>query len=142
MYAKVTKAIEWVLLVIGVVLAVFGYAYGFTTADGVATDILIYCAYALIVVAILAVLGLGLYFSVKQNPKSLIKLGVGAVVVAAIVGIAYVLAPGTPAVGSSVQTSDAMLKLTDTILNITYFACAAAVISIIIGAVVNAVRNK
>ena len=142
MYAKVIKAIEWILLIIGVVLAVFGYIYGFTKADGVATDILIYCAYALIVVAVLAVLGLGLYFSIKQNPKSLIKIGVGAVVVAAIVGVAYVLAPGTPAVGSSVQISDTMLKMTDTILNITYFACAAAVISIIIGAVVNAVRNK
>lgn len=141
MYAKVIKGIEWVLLIIGVVLAVFGYAYGFETADGVATDILIYCAYALIVVAILAVIGLGLYFSIKQNPKSLIKLGVGLVVVAAIVGIAYVLAPGTPAVGSSVQTSDGMLKLTDTILNITYFACGAAILSIIVGAIVNAVRK-
>lgn len=141
MYAKVIKGIEWVLLIIGVVLAVFGYAYGFETADGVATDILIYCAYALVAVAILAVIGLGLYFSIKQNPKSLIKLGVGLVIVAAIVGIAYVLAPGTPAVGSSVQTSAGMLKLTDTILNITYFACGAAVLAIIIGAVVNAVRK-
>ena len=142
MYAKVIKAIEWVLLAIGVVLAVFGYAYGFTKSDGIATDILIYCAYALIVVAILAVIGLGLYFSIKQNPKSLIKLGIGAVVVAAIVGVAYVLAPGTPAVGSSVQTSAGMLKLTDTILNITYFACGAAVVSILVGVVMNAVRNK
>ncbi len=142
MYAKVIKAIEWVLLAIGVVLAVFGYAYGFTTADGVATDILIYCAYALVVVAIIAVLGLGLYFSVKQNPKSLIKLGIGAVVVVAIVGVAYLLAPGTPAVGSSVQTSAGMLKLTDTILNITYFACGAAIVSILVGVVMDAVRNK
>lgn len=141
MYAKVIKGIEWALLIIGVVLAVFGYAYGFETADGVATDILIYCAYALVAVAILAVIGLGLYFSIKQNPKSLIKLGVGLIVVAAIVGIAYVLAPGTPAVGSSVQTSAGMLKLTDTILNITYFACGAAVLAIIVGAVVNAVRK-
>ena len=142
MYAKVIKAIEWVLLAIGVVLAVFGYAYGFTESDGIATDILIYCAYALIVVAILAVIGLGLYFSIKQNPKSLIKLGIGAVVVAAIVGVAYVLAPGTPAVGSSVQTSAGMLKLTDTILNITYFACGAAIVSILVGVVMDAVRNK
>lgn len=141
MYAKVIKGIEWALLIIGVLLAVFGYAYGFETADGVATDILIYCAYALVAVAILAVIGLGLYFSIKQNPKSLIKLGVGLIVVAAIVGIAYVLAPGTPAVGSSVQTSAGMLKLTDTILNITYFACGAAVLAIIVGAVVNAVRK-
>ena len=141
MYAKVIKGIEWALLIIGVVLAVFGYAYGFETADGVATDILIYCAYALVAVAIVAVIGLGLYFSIKQNPKYLIKLGIGLVVVAAIVGIAYVLAPGTPAVGSSVQTSEGMLKLTDTILNITYFACGAAILSIIVGAVVNAVRK-
>ena len=63
-------------------------------------------------------------------------------VVAAIVGVAYVLAPGTPAVGSSVQTSAGMLKMTDTILNITYFECGAAIVSILVGVVMDAVRNK
>lgn len=142
MYAKIIKIVEWVLLGIGVVLAVFGFAYGFVANDGLATDILLYCAYALVAVAILAVICLGLYFTIKQNPKSLIKMGVGLVVAAAIVGVAYLLAPGTEAVGSAVQASAGMLKFTDTILNITYFCCGAAVVAILVGAVVNAVRNK
>lgn len=142
MYAKIIKIVEWVLLAIGVLLAVFGFAYGFVANDGLATDILLYCAYALVAVAILAVICLGLYFTIKQNPKSLIKMGVGLVVAAAIVGVAYLLAPGTEAVGSAVQASAGMLKFTDTILNITYFCCGAAVVAILVGAVVNAVRNK
>ena len=142
MYAKIIKIVEWVLLGIGVVLAVFGFAYGFVANDGLATDILLYCAYALVAVAILAVICLGLYFTIKQNPKSLIKMGVGLVVAAAIVGVAYLLAPGTEAVGSAVQASAGMLKFTDTILNFTYFCCGAAVVAILVGAVVNAVRNK
>lgn len=142
MYAKIIKIVEWVLLAIGVLLAVFGFVYGFVANDGLATDILLYCAYALVAVAILAVICLGLYFTIKQNPKSLIKMGVGLVVAAAIVGVAYLLAPGTEAVGSAVQASAGMLKFTDTILNITYFCCGAAVVAILVGAVVNAVRNK
>ena len=69
MYAKIIKIVEWVLLAIGVLLAVFGFVYGFVSNDGLATDILLYCAYALVVVAILAVICLGLYFTIKQNPK-------------------------------------------------------------------------
>lgn len=141
MYAKVTKIIEIVLIVVGVALAVFGFAYGFETADGLATDVLFYCAYALAAIAILGVVGLGLYFSIKQNPKVLIKLGVGLVAAAAIIGIAYLLAPGTEAVGTLVQSTPQELKLTDTILNITYFFCGGAVLAIIVGAIVNAVRK-
>lgn len=142
MYAKIIKIVEWVLLAIGVLLAVFGFVYGFVSNDGLATDILLYCAYALVVVAILAVICLGLYFTIKQNPKGLIKMGVGLVVAAVIVGIAYLLAPGTEAVGTSVQTSAGMLKFTDTILNVTYLCCGAAVVAILVGTVANTVRNK
>ena len=142
MYAKIIKGVEWALLAIGVVLAIFGFVYGFVANDGLATDILLYCAYALVVVAILAVICLGLYFTIKQNPRGLVKMGIGLVAAAAIVGIAYLLAPGTEAVGTSVQTSAGMLKFTDTILNVTYFCCGGAVIAILVGVVVNAVRNK
>ncbi len=142
MYAKVTKILKWVLLIIGVALAVFGIVYGFTTEGGLATDILLYCAYALIALAILAVICLGLYFTIKQNPKGLIKIGVALVIAVAVVAIAYVLAPGTEAEGCSIAVSDGMLKLTDTILNVTYFCCGCAVLSVIVGAIVSASRNK
>lgn len=142
MYAKVTKIIEVVLIAIGVLIAIFGMSYGFETGNGLATDILLYCAYALAVFAIAAVIGLGLYFNAKQNPRSLIKLGIGIVAAAVIVGIAYLLAPGTEAMGTTIQATPGELKITDTILNITYFFCGAAVLSIIVGVIVNAVRNK
>lgn len=142
MYAKVVKIIEWVLILIGVGLTVFGLAYGFTTADGIATDILFYCAYALIGIAVLAVILLGLFFSIKNNPKQLIRIAVGLVIAAAVIGIAYVLAPGSEIAGSTVQTTPEILKFTDTILNVAYFSCAGAVLAILIGAVVSSVRNK
>lgn len=142
MYAKVVKIIEWVLILIGVGLTVFGLAYGFTTADGIATDILFYCAYALIGIAVLAVILLGLFFSIKNNPKQLLRIAVGLVIAAVVIGIAYVLAPGSEIAGSTVQTTPGILKFTDTILNVAYISCAGAVIAILIGAVVSAVRNK
>ncbi len=142
MYAKVVKIIKWVLILIGVGLTVFGMAYGFTTADGIATDILFYCAYALIGIAVLAVILLGLFFTVKNNPKKLISFAVGLVIAAAVIGIAYVLAPGTELTSSTVQATPGMLKFTDTILNVAYLSCAGAVLAILVGAVVSAVRNK
>ena len=44
--------------------------------------------------------------------------------------------------GTTIQATPGELKITDTILNITYFFCGAAVLSIIVGVIVNAVRNK
>lgn len=142
MYAKVTTILKWVLIIIGVALAVFGIAYGFTTGDGVATDVLLYCAYALVALAILAVVCLGLYFTIKQNPKGLVKIGIALVAAVAVVGVSYLLAPGTEAQGCSVAVSAGTLKLTDTILNVTYFCCGCAVLAIIVGAIVSASRNK
>ncbi len=142
MYAKVTKILKWVLLLIGVAIAVFGIAYGFTTDGGIATDVLLYCAYALVAFAILAVVCLGLYLTIKQNPKGLIKLGIALVAAVVVVGIAYLLAPGTEAVGCSIAVTPGTLKFTDTILNVTYLLCGGAILSIVVGAIISASRNK
>ncbi|MGN1211161.1 MAG: hypothetical protein ACI4TM_05700, partial [Candidatus Cryptobacteroides sp.] len=77
-----------------------------------------------------------------NNPKSLVKLGIGLLCVAAVVGGAYLLASGAPAMGIvGEQPSDSTLKFTDTILNLTYLACGAAIISVIAGVVVKAIRK-
>ena len=87
----------------------------------------------------------GLVLMAKNNPKSPIKVGVILVAAAAISFVAYLLAPGNPAVGrENVSPADtvATLKLTDTVLNLTYFAAAAAVLAIIVGEVRLAIINR
>ena len=77
-----------------------------------------------------------------NNPKSLLKLLLGLVVIAAIVAGAYFLAPGTPAVGYLGEpVSDATLKLTDTILNLTYLLCGGAILALVAGAVMSAFKK-
>ena len=57
--------------------------------------------------------------------------------------VSYLLAKGAPAVGLTTEQPDAStLKLTDTILNLTYITGAASILAIIFGEVVMAIRNK
>jgi hypothetical protein len=66
----------------------------------------------------------------------------GLVVIAAIAAVAYVLAPGTPAVGYLGEpVSDGTLKLTDTVLNLTYFTFGAAILALVVGWIVGATRK-
>ena len=52
------------------------------------------------------------------------------------------LAPGTPAVGYLGEpVSDQTLKLTDTILNLTYLTFGAAIVSLVVGWIVGATRK-
>ena len=77
-----------------------------------------------------------------NNPKSLLKLFIGLVAIAVVIAGAYLLAPGTPAVGYLGEpVSDMTLKLTDTMLNLTYLLCGGAILSLIVGAIVSATRK-
>ena len=77
-----------------------------------------------------------------NNPKSLLKILLGLVVIAAIVAVAYVLAPGTPAVGYLGEpVTDGTLKLTDTVLNLTYIVFGASILALVVGWIVGAVRK-
>ena len=121
---KYEKIIKWVLValfVIGVVASFYGFAVGFEQNGNAPVDVMLYCAYAFALIAILAVLFGVVVIGGINNPKSLLKLGLGVVAIAVIIGGAYMLAPGTPAVGYLGEpVSDGTLKLTDTILNLTY----------------------
>ena len=80
---------------------------------------MLYCAYAFALVTILAVLFGVVVIGGINNPKSLLKLLLGLVAGGAIVAVAYVLAPGTPAIGYlGNPVSDGTLKLVDTVLNL------------------------
>ena len=143
-FNKIFKLVMWVLVVISVVLLVWGFLTGFEANDGRGVEILLYWAYIILAIAILAVVVFGLIIGAKNDPKSLVRLGIGLVIIAAICFVAYLLAPGKMPLqwtNTTIPTATE-LKLTDTILNLTYFTGALAIISIIVGEIVMAVRNK
>ena len=143
-YAKIFKIVLWVLLALSVAVLVWGSMTGFEANDGAATNVLLYWAYVVIGIALAAVVCVGIYIRATTNPKSLVKLGiilVGAIVLA---GIVYLISPGNPAVGYSGAKlpTAGELKLTDTLLNLTYIVGGVAILSIIAGEVVMAIRKK
>lgn len=142
---KFFKILMLVLILVSVGLLVWGSVVGFTTNDGQAVDVLFYWAYVMVGLAVASWVLVGLILMAKNNPKSLIKVGIVLVVAAALAFVAYLLAPGNPAVGrENISPADtlATLKLTDTVLNLTYFAGAAAVVAIIIGEIRLAIINR
>ena len=142
---KYDKLIKWLLallFVVGIVFSFYGFAVGFETNGNAPVDNMLYCAYAFAAIAILAVVLGVVVIGGINNPKSLLKLVLGLVVIAGVVAVAYVLAPGTPAVGYiGPEVPAGTLKLTDTILNLTYLLFGASLLSLVIGWVVGATRK-
>ena len=126
----------------GIVFSFYGFIVGFESNANAPVDNILYCAYAFAAIAILAVLFGVLVIGGINNPKSLLKLVLGLVAIAAIVAVAYVLAPGTPAVGYLGEpVSDQTLKLTDTVLNLTYLTFGASILALVAGWIVGATRK-
>ena len=141
-YDKIIKWLLAILFVVGIVFSFYGFAVGFETNGNAPVDNILYCAYAFAAIAILAVVIGVVVIGGMNNPKSLLKLVLGLVAIAAVVAVAYVLAPGTPAVGYiGPEVPAGTLKLTDTILNLTYLLFGASLLSLVIGWVVGATRK-
>ena len=141
-YEKIIKWVLAVLFVVGIVFSFYGFAVGFESNGNAPVDNLLYCAYAFAAITILAVLFGVIVIGGINNPKSLLKLVLGLVVIAAVVAGAYMLAPGTPAVGYLGEpVSPGTLKLTDTVLNLTYLLFGAAILSLVVGWIVSATRK-
>ena len=142
---KYEKIIKWVLAIlfaVGVVFSFYGFAVGFESNGDAPVDNMLFCAYAYAAIAIIAVLIGVVVIGGINNPKNLLKLLAGIVVIAVVIAAAYVLAPGTPAVGYLGEpVSDMTLKLTDTMLNLTYLLCGGAILSLFVGAIVSATRK-
>ncbi|MBO5832106.1 MAG: hypothetical protein J6Q37_08300 [Bacteroidales bacterium] len=142
---KYTKIIKWilaVLFVVGVVFSFYGFAVGFESNGNAPVDNILYCAYAFALVTIAAVVFGVVVIGGMNNPKSLLKLLAGLVAIVAVVAVAYVLAPGTPAVGYlGDPVSDGTLKLTDTMLNLTYFLFGGALLALVAGWIIGAIRK-
>ena len=143
-YSKLFKIVMLALVVISVVLLVWGFLAGFEANDGRAVEVLLWWAYIILGIAVAAVVIFGLIISAKNDPKSRVRLGIGLLAIAAICFVAYLFAPGKmPLQWTNAKVPSASeLKLTDTILNLTYFTGALAIISIIVGEIVMAIRSK
>ena len=140
MNSKIFKIITWALILISVGLTIWGYASGFSELS---LDSLLYWTYAMVGIGIVAIAVVGTVISAINNPKSLFKLALVLCGVAVIIAVAYVLAPGTIPVGwRGVELTEITLKLTDTVLNLTYFTCACALLAFVVGPVVNSIRSK
>lgn len=130
------------LLVISIAILVWGFVVGFESNGGQAVDTLIYWAYIMIGLALASWVIVGGIVSAKNDPKSILKTVILIVAIAAVCFVAYLLAPANPAVGREGLDEIGKLKLTDTVLNLTYFAGAAAILAIIIGEIRLAITNK
>lgn len=128
------------LIVVSVGLLIWGFSKDF--ADN-AVDVLLYWTYCMLGLAVFSWIVIGLIVGAKNNPKSLVNIGIILVGVAALCLIAYLLAKGDPAVAyNGPAVSAGTLKLTDTILNLTYIVGGAAIVAIIVGEVRMAIASK
>ena len=131
------------LIAVSVILLVLGFVKGFEANDGRGVENLLRWAYVMLGIAVCAAIIVSAIISFINNPKSIIKLLIGLVAVAAVCFVVYLVSKGNPAVGLTVeQPSASTLKLTDTILNLTYLVGGVAIASIVIGEVISAIRNK
>jgi len=143
-YAKVFKWISWALLLISVVLAVWAFTRFGGSGEGAAVETMLYWAYVMLAIALVAVICVGLYISATTNPKSLVRIGIVLVGAAVLCLVAYLLASGKPAIGFTGATppSASELKLTDTVLNLTYILGGGAILAIIAGEIISGILNK
>ena len=141
-YEKIIKWVLAVLFILGVVCSFYGFAVGFESNGNAPVDTILYGAYGYALVTILAVVFGVVVIGGINNPKSLLKLLGGVVAIVAVVAGAYFLAPGTPAVGYLGEpVSDGTLKLTDTVLNLTYLLMGASLVALVAGWIIGATRK-
>ena len=141
-YEKIVKWVLAALFAVGVVFSFYGFAVGFESNGNAPVDNILYCAYAFALTTILSVLFGVVVIGGINNPKSLLKLVLGLVAGGAIIAVAYVLAPGTPAIGYLGEpVSDGTLKLVDTVLNLTYFLFGGALLTLVAGWIIGAIRK-
>ena len=145
---KLNKIFKWglvVLILISVALLVWGFVAGFAEGNTALppTNALLTWAAIMLGIALFCWIVIGLIISVMNDPKSLIKMGIVLVAIAAVCLIAFLLAKGNPVPGyTGPEVSAGMLKLTDTILTLTAIAGVGAILAIIVGEIRLAIANK
>jgi hypothetical protein len=138
---KISKIIGWVLGIVGIVVGIWCLLKGEASNEG-PVNLLLRYSYFLLIAAVVILLGLAIIQAAKNNPKSLLRALLVIVGIAVLVAIAYALASGDPVVNVKNQPSATWLKLTDTIMLLVYILGGAAILSIIVGVIRNAITNK
>ena len=134
---KIFKITGWVLGLLGIVFGILAFVN-----EGSSVDLLLRYTYFLFFAAVVIWIGLAIFIAGRNNPKNLLKAAGVVVGIAVLVVLAYVLSAGAPALNVKTQPTPQWLKLTDTMLLLTYVLGGAAVIAIIVGAVRDAINNK
>ena len=134
---KIFKITGWVLGLLGIVFGILAFVN-----EGSSVDLLLRYTYFLFFAAVVIWIGLAIFIAGRTNPKNLLKAACVVVGVAALVVLAYVLSAGAPALNVKTQPTPQWLKLTDTMLLLTYVLGGGAIIAIIVGAVRDAINNK
>lgn len=134
---KIFKITGWVLGLLGIVFGILAFVN-----EGSSVDLLLRYTYLLFFAAVVIWIGLAIFIAGRNNPKNLLKAACVVVGVAALVVLAYVLSAGAPALNVKTQPTPQWLKLTDTMLLLTYVLGGGAIIAIIVGAVRDAINNK
>ena len=154
MTSKFTKILEICLLVLSLVGLVAFFIYNANTglytvaneAEALATtgmlDVVLFWAYALVIAAIVLVVVLSL-INMAGNKKSLKKTCFLLLIAVVLIGLSYLLASGDPiAVNMEVQPTHATLKMTDTLLNLSYALVVIALLALVWGSVRNLIKNR
>ena len=154
MTSKFTKILEICLLVISLIGLVVFFTNNASTglytvaneAEALATtgmlDIVLFWAYALVIAAIVLVVVLSI-INMAGNKKSLKKTGILLLIAVVLIGVSYLLASGDPiAVNMEVQPTHATLKMTDTLLNLSYALVVIALLALVWGSVRNLIKNR
>ena len=143
---NLNKIFKWILLgliLISVGILIWGFAVDFESNDGTPVDVLLRWAYIMVGIAIAAIVVIGIAMRAVNDPKSLLKLGIVLVGVAAVCLIVYLVSTGKPAIGLNIAEvpTAGTLKLTDTVLNLTYLTGGLAILTIVVAEIWGAVRK-
>ena len=146
MTSKFTKILEICLLVISLIGLVVFFIYNSNTGLYTVTtgmlDIVLFWAYALVIAAIVLVVVLSI-INMAGNKKSLKRTGFLLLIAVVLIGLSYLLASGDPiAVNMDVQPTHATLKMTDTLLNLSYALVVIALLALVWGSVRNLIKNR
>ena len=134
---KIFKITGWVLGLLGIVFGILAFVN-----EGSSVDLLLRYTYFLFFAAVVIWIGLAIFIAGRNNPKNLLKAAAVVVGVAALLVLAYALSAGAPALIVKTLPTPQWLKLTDTMLLLTYVLGCAAFISIIVISDREAINNK
>lgn len=139
---KYIKYVGVALMAISVIFLIWFLFAPATLEDMGAVGPFLMWAYILTGVAAVFAIGLPLIYML-QNPKMLKKAGINVGLIALVFVISYVLASGETTALTGMDTpSGAVFKWTDTGLIAMYILAVAAFAAIILGGIVNMIRNR